>query len=94
MPLDGHLDLVVIGASAGGVEVLTRVVQGSPADLRSAICMALHVAPDSTGMPAHILGRAGALPCRPARDGEWLRQGVFLVAAPDHHHLGQSEGAA
>ena len=36
-------------------------------------------------MLAHILGRAGPLPCRPARDGERLRQGVILVAPPDHH---------
>ncbi len=35
-------------------------------------------------MLAHILGRAGRLPCRAARDGERLRQGVILVAPPDH----------
>lgn len=36
-------------------------------------------------MLAHILGRAGRLPCRSARDGERLRQGLILVAPPDHH---------
>ena len=36
-------------------------------------------------MLAPILGRAGPLPCRAARDGERLRQGVILVAPPDHH---------
>lgn len=82
---DGHRDLVVIGASAGGVEVLTRVVRGLPADLRAAICIVLHFAPGSPSMPAHILGRAGSLPCRPACDGERLRQGVILVAPPDDH---------
>jgi len=84
---NGHRDLVVIGASAGGVEVLTRVVKGLPADLRAAICIVLHIAPGSPSMLAHILGRAGPLPCRPARDGERLRQGVILVAPPDHHLL-------
>jgi two-component system, chemotaxis family, protein-glutamate methylesterase/glutaminase len=82
---DGHRDLVVIGASAGGVEVLTRVVKGLPADLGAAICIVLHISPGSPSMLAHILGRAGRLPCRPARDGERLRQGVILVAPPDHH---------
>lgn len=82
---DGHRDLVVIGASAGGVEVLTRVVGGLPADLRAAICIVLHIAPGSPSMLAHILGRAGPLPCRPARDGERLRRGVILVAPPDRH---------
>ena len=36
-------------------------------------------------MLAHILGRAGRLPCRPARDGDRLREGLVLVAPPDHH---------
>lgn len=95
---DGHRDLVVMGASAGGVEVLTRVVKGLPTDLRAAICIVLHVAPGSPSMLAHILGRAGPLPCRAARDGERLRQGVVLVAPPDHHlviesgHVGLTAG--
>jgi two-component system chemotaxis response regulator CheB len=78
-------DLVVIGASAGGVETLTRVVAGLPPDLAAAVCIVLHVAPDSPSALAHILHRAGPLPCRPARDGESLRQGQILVAPPDHH---------
>jgi two-component system, chemotaxis family, protein-glutamate methylesterase/glutaminase len=82
---NGRRDLVVIGASAGGVEVLTRVVKGLPKDLKAAICIVLHVAPGSPSMLAHILSRAGSLPCRPARDGERLRRGVILVAPPDHH---------
>jgi two-component system, chemotaxis family, protein-glutamate methylesterase/glutaminase len=81
----GRRDLVVIGASAGGVEVLTRVVRGLPADLRAAICIVLHISPSGPSMLAHILGRAGPLPCRSARDGERLQPGVILVAPPDHH---------
>jgi two-component system chemotaxis response regulator CheB len=82
---DGRRDLVVIGASAGGVEVLSRVVKDLPTDLPAAICIVLHIAPGSPSMLAHILSRAGKMPCRPARDGERLREGVILVAPPDHH---------
>ena len=82
---DGRRDLVVIGASAGGVEVLLRVVRGLPADLSAAICIVLHVSPGGRSMLADILARAGRLPCRPARDGERLREGVILVAPPDRH---------
>lgn len=82
---DGRRDLVVIGASAGGVEVLTRVVRDLPTDLPAAVCIVLHVAPGSPSMLAHILDRAGKMPCRPARDGERLCEGVILVAPPDHH---------
>jgi two-component system chemotaxis response regulator CheB len=81
----GRRDLVVIGASAGGVEALMRLVRDLPTDLAAALCIVLHVAPDSPSMLAHILSRAGKLPCRPARDAEPLREGVILVAPPDHH---------
>jgi len=85
MESDGHRDLVVIGASAGGVEVLTCVVKGLPADLRAAVCIVLHIAPASPSMLPHILNRAGPLPCRAAKDGERLRQGLILAAPPDQH---------
>jgi two-component system, chemotaxis family, protein-glutamate methylesterase/glutaminase len=78
-------DLVVIGASAGGVEVLSQVVRDLPGDLAAAVCIVLHIAPGSPSMLAQILARAGKLPCRPARDGEHLRDGVILVAPPDRH---------
>ena len=82
---DGRRDLVVIGASAGGVETLIQVVRDLPTDLRAAVCIVLHIAPGSPSMLAHILNRAGRLPCQPARDGDRLREGQILVATPDHH---------
>jgi two-component system, chemotaxis family, protein-glutamate methylesterase/glutaminase len=78
-------DLVVIGASAGGVETLRRVVGGLPPGLPAAICIVLHIAPSSPSALAGILSRAGALPCRPANDGEPLCLGEIRVAPPDRH---------
>jgi two-component system, chemotaxis family, protein-glutamate methylesterase/glutaminase len=78
-------DLVVIGASAGGVETLRRVVATLPEDLHAAVCIVLHIAPGSPSALAHILERAGTLPCHAARDGDYLRHGMILVAPPDHH---------
>jgi two-component system, chemotaxis family, protein-glutamate methylesterase/glutaminase len=83
--VNGHPDLVVIGASAGGVETLKRVVSNLPADLDAALCIVLHIAPDSPSLLASILSRAGDLPCRPAADGDTLRPGCILVAPPDRH---------
>ncbi len=77
--------LVVIGASAGGVETLKDVVAGLPADLPAAVCVVLHIAPSSPSALAGILKRAGRLPCKPATDGDPLEQGEILVAPPDHH---------
>ncbi|MHB1568671.1 MAG: chemotaxis protein CheB [Solirubrobacteraceae bacterium] len=77
--------IVVIGASAGGVETLRRVVAGLPADLPAAICIVLHLAPNSPSALASILRRVTSLPCRTAVDGELLRDGEILVAPPDRH---------
>jgi two-component system chemotaxis response regulator CheB len=80
-------DLVVIGASAGGVEALRRVVGVLPADLPAAVCVVLHVSASSPSALAGILARAGRLPCRPAKDGDRLVAGEIVVAPPDRHLL-------
>jgi two-component system chemotaxis response regulator CheB len=78
-------DLVVIGASAGGVEALQRVVSGLPADLPATVCIVLHRGAGSVSALASVLNRAGPLPCRTAVDGEPLVLGEILVAPPDRH---------
>jgi two-component system chemotaxis response regulator CheB len=78
-------DLVVIGASAGGLEALRRVVSDLPTDLQATVCVVLHIAPGSPSALAPILQRAGRLPCRQARAGDELRLGEILVAPPDRH---------
>jgi two-component system chemotaxis response regulator CheB len=78
-------ELIVIGASAGGVETLRDVASGLPADLPAAVCVVLHIPPTSSSALADILGRAGCLPCRAAEDGAPLRAGTIVVAPPDHH---------
>ena len=86
-----HRDLVVIGASAGGVQTLRQVVAELPANLGAAVCVVLHVAPEGPSFLASILARAGPLPCRSAADGDQLRVGEILVAPPDHHLVIEDE---
>jgi two-component system chemotaxis response regulator CheB len=69
------------------VETLKDVVARLPTDLPAAICVVLHISPGSPSALAHILERAGRLPCRTASDGEPLEQGTILVAPPDRHLL-------
>jgi two-component system chemotaxis response regulator CheB len=78
-------DLVVIGASAGGVSALKRVVADLPADLPAAVCIVLHLSPGSPSALAGILQRAGPLPCRFAGADQPLHPGEIIVAPPDHH---------
>ena len=80
-------DIVVIGASAGGIEALRVLVAALPSDLSASIFIVLHTSPEAPGMLADILDRAGRLPAISAKDGERIRPGTIYVAPPDRHLL-------
>ncbi|MEZ0491099.1 chemotaxis protein CheB [Kineococcus sp. TBRC 1896] len=80
-------DVVLVGASAGGVEALRALVAGLPADLPAAVLVVLHVPPTGTNALAAILDRSGPLPARAAEHGVPLRRGEVVVAVPDRHLL-------
>jgi two-component system chemotaxis response regulator CheB len=79
--------LVVIGASAGGIEAVRTILAGLPDDFPAPLCVVLHIAPQSPGVLDQILGRASAIPVENARSGGLLRPGRVYVAPPDHHLL-------
>ncbi|MFI9812847.1 chemotaxis protein CheB [Saccharothrix variisporea] len=78
-------DLIVVGASAGGVEALRAFVGGLPDDLPAAVAVVLHMPAGGTSALAAILDRSGPLPAVSARHGMPLRKGRVHVAPPDHH---------
>ena len=77
-------DIVVIGASAGGVEALSHVLATFPRDLRASVLVVLHLARGRSMLP-EILSRAGPLPASHPKDGDRLEHGRVYVARPDHH---------
>jgi two-component system chemotaxis response regulator CheB len=84
---DANRDIVVIGASAGGVEALTRLAAQLPADFPAAVFVVLHLSPDSPSRLPELLARAGPLPVVSAEDGEPVRHGRIHVAPPGRHLL-------
>lgn len=80
-------NIVVIGASAGGVQALKELVASLPADFGAAVFVVLHVAPFAPSMLPQILSAAGPLPATHPRDGEPIEPGRIYVAPPDHHLL-------
>lgn len=82
-------DIIVIGASAGGVEALSRVIADLPRDLRAAILIVLHISRGRSLLP-EILTRAGRLAAAHPTDGEPLQYGRVYVAPPDHHIVVES----
>jgi two-component system chemotaxis response regulator CheB len=80
----GH-DVIVIGASAGGVESLARLVQDLPPGLPAAVFVVCHFPPGSCSRLPDILSRSGPLLARHARDGEPIYPGHVYVAPPGQH---------
>jgi two-component system chemotaxis response regulator CheB len=78
-------DIVVVGASAGGVEALSQLVRGLPPGLPGAVFVVCHFPPGSRSMLPDILSRQGPLLARHARDGEPIYPGHIYVAPPDRH---------
>jgi two-component system chemotaxis response regulator CheB len=81
----GPSRLIAIGASAGGLQAIERILGGVPPDIPAAIVIVTHRAPTAPGILATILARSARLPVAEARDGDTLRAGHVYVAPPDEH---------
>lgn len=79
--------IVVIGASAGGIEALRELVAGLPGDFPAPVCIVLHTSPQSPGVLDAILTRSGNLGATNGRDLQRLQDGHIYVAPPDCHLL-------
>lgn len=82
-------DIIVVGASAGGVLALSELVASLPADLPAAVFAVLHVNPHCPSALPAILNRASALPVLHPKDGERIQAGRVYVAPPDRHLMVQ-----
>src|SRR4051812_33669346 len=80
-------NIIVVGASAGGVNALQRLVHGFPADLPAAVLVVLHSSPEGPALLGSILNSTGPLPACNATDGQTIESGHIYVAPPDQHLL-------
>jgi two-component system chemotaxis response regulator CheB len=80
----GH-DIVLVGASAGGVEAVIRLVSGLPCDLPAAVFVVLHMAPHVPSVLPQILARNTPLLVKEAGEREAIKRGTVYVAAPNLH---------
>ena len=80
----GH-DIVVIGASSGGVEALLQIVAGLPSDLPASVFIVLHLEPGFVSRLPELLSQRGPLRATHAMHGEAIAPGRIYVAPPDNH---------
>jgi two-component system chemotaxis response regulator CheB len=80
-------DIIVIGASAGGVAALAEVVGSLPAGLPASVFAVCHFPSEARSRLPEILSRSGVLLASHAVDGESFYPGHIYIAPPDHHLL-------
>lgn len=84
--MPGH-DIIVIGASAGGVEALIKLVSRLPGDLPAALFIAVHFPARGKSILPALLSHDGQLPAAHATDHEAIVHGRIYVALPNRHLL-------
>jgi two-component system chemotaxis response regulator CheB len=83
--------IIVIGASAGGIEALRTLTGALPADIPAAVFVVLHIGASSLSVLPTILSRASPLRVASATEGAPIRNGQIYVAPPDRHLLVQAQ---
>lgn len=86
-----NLKLVVVGASAGGLEALINLITELPEHLPAAVIVVIHTRSDSTSYLPQILARRSALPVEFAQHNAAIVPGRIYVSPPDFHVLVTSD---
>jgi len=79
--------IVALAASAGGLNALSRVLTGLPADFPAGIVVVQHLDPRHRSLMADILSRRTTLRVRQATESDHVEVGTVFVAPPDRHLL-------
>jgi two-component system chemotaxis response regulator CheB len=85
--LQGRIEAIVIGASAGGVEALSAILPTLPARFRPTILIVLHLPRERPSLLVEIYEKRCPLPVREAEDKEPIEPGTVYFAPPDYHML-------
>ena len=81
----GGEQVVVVAASAGGIEALENILPALPGDFGAPIVLVLHRTPRRGELLAKVLARFTTLTVKDAEDGEALLPGTVYVAPADQH---------
>ncbi|MGI9100917.1 MAG: chemotaxis protein CheB [Terriglobales bacterium] len=83
------IQVVAIGASAGGLQSLFAVLTPLPRSFTPSVLVVQHLSPEYPSHLADLLGRKLQLPLVPPVDGDDMAPGTVYVAPPDFHLLAE-----
>ena len=84
---------IAIGASAGGVQALLRILPALPAEFPYPILVVVHVPPDRDNALVALFAGKCRLAVKEAEDKEPARPGVIYFAPSDYHLLPERDGS-
>jgi two-component system chemotaxis response regulator CheB len=84
--------VVVIGASAGALQALSRILPLLPADFPCPVLVVVHIPADRRNMLAPLFDAKCAMAVREAEDKEPALPGTITFAPPDYHLLVERDG--
>jgi two-component system chemotaxis response regulator CheB len=87
MSAQDRYELIVVGASWGGLDALGRLLKALPADLSAAVAVVQHRASEDTVGLAGLLETRSALPVRDVEDKDPIEPGRVYIAPPNYHLL-------
>jgi two-component system chemotaxis response regulator CheB len=82
-----HRDIIVVGASAGGVETLQKFFSAVSPDIPAAFFVVLHVQPHVPSYMPQLISRSSRMEAVHPRHNDRIRRGRIYVAPPDYHLL-------
>jgi two-component system chemotaxis response regulator CheB len=80
-------NIIVIGASSGGVDAISNLVKRLPVDFPAAVFIVWHMAPNLRGFLPQVLNKFGTIESTNAIDNEKISFNHIYVAPPDRHMI-------
>jgi two-component system chemotaxis response regulator CheB len=84
--------VIAMAASAGGLNALSVILGGLPADFPAAIAIVMHLSPDHKSLLAEILDSRSHLEVKQAKTGDILCHSSVFIAPPNHHMFVAKDG--
>jgi two-component system chemotaxis response regulator CheB len=77
--------LVVVAASAGGLQAVRTVLAALPDDFPGTVVIVQHRSATKESILENLLAKSARMPVKPALPGEPITPGTVFVARPDRH---------